>query len=211
MKTQRTYASPLRQQQTEATRERILSTVAELIEEAGPEALSNRLIAERAGMTEMTVYRHFPSREELLSAAWRRANDTRGVQGGFPSSLDAIVQRITPLFESFDQTPAHITATITTPHGRTMRATQDEERRNAFLSAVAELEGLNEKQRRAAAGILQLLYSAHAWLSLREQWSMSGAEAAAASGWAAQAIIDTLKGGPATPRTGRAAAKDTRK
>jgi len=202
MKPARTYASPLRQRQAEATRDRILVAVADLIEEVGPEGLSNRLIAERAGMTEMTVYRHFPSREELLSAAWRRANEQRGVHGGFPSSLDEIVGRMAPLFDSFDQAPAHISATITTPHGRTMRASQDEARREAFLSALAEIDGLDERQRRAAAGVLQLLYSAHAWLSLREHWGMTGREAAEASSWAAKTLIDNLRNNHSTTPQG---------
>jgi len=206
MNATRSYSSPLRQQQAEATRDRILDAVAQLVEEHGPEALSNRLIAERAGVTEITVYRHFPSRDELLTASWRRANEAQGVRGGFPETLDGIIEGLAPLYQSFDKTPAHIQATITTPQGRAMRATQDEERRAAFLKAVDEIGDLDDAERRSAAAILQLLYSAHAWLSLREQWGMTGAEAAEATAWAARTLIDDLK-----QRTTPAAARTPRK
>jgi AcrR family transcriptional regulator len=203
MSENRTYKSPLRQQQAEATRERIMQALAELIEECGPDAISNRQIAERAGVTEITVYRHFPSREALLSALWQKTNTDRGVRGGFPETLDGIVERLDPLFRSFDQTPAHIQATLTTPQGRALRASRNEDRRAAFLKAVDEAPGLSEDDRRAAAGVLQLLYSAYAWLSLREQWDMTGEEAAEAVGWAARALINDLKDPNHVPIKGR--------
>jgi AcrR family transcriptional regulator len=207
----RSYKSPLRQQQAEATRERILQAMSELMEECGPESISNRQIAERAGVTEITIYRHFPSREALLSALWQRVNTVQGIHGGFPETLSAIVDQLEPLFSSFDQTPAHIRATLTTPQGRAMRAARDEDRRAAFLKAVEELEGLTEQQRRSAAGMLQLIYSAYTWLSLREQWGMTGEQAAQAAAWAAQTLIADLKMTDPGPIKGHSSTKGNTK
>jgi AcrR family transcriptional regulator len=203
MTANRSYKSPLRQQQAEATRERIVQATAELIEECGPEAISNRQIAERAGVTEITIYRHFPSRDELLSTLWQKTNAEQGVRGGFPDTLDGIVGQMEALFRSFDQTPAHIQSTLTTPQGRAMRASRDEDRRAAFLKAVEEAPDLGEEDRLAAAGVLQLLYSAYAWLSLREQWGMDGEQAAAATAWAARTLIDDLKNPDRVPVAAR--------
>jgi AcrR family transcriptional regulator len=50
-----------------ATRERILAAAIEVITEEGIGA-SNVAIAERAGLTRMTLYRHFGSHDELLVA-----------------------------------------------------------------------------------------------------------------------------------------------
>jgi AcrR family transcriptional regulator len=193
MSENRSYKSPLRRQQAEATRDRIMRAMAELIEEFGPEAISNRQISERAGVTEITVYRHFPSRDALLSALWEKTNAQQGVRGGFPETLDGIVERFDALFRSFDETPAHIQSVLTTPQGRALRAAGDEDRRAAFLKAVDEAQGLSEDDRHAAAGVLQLLYSAYTWLSLREQWGMTGEQAAVAASWAARTLINDLK------------------
>lgn len=191
----RSYTSPLRRDQAQATRDRILDAVAaELEERGGLDGVSNRLIAERAGVTEITVYRHFPNRDLLLAAMWTRLNAERGVRGGFPDRIDEVEDRLTALFTSFDATPAHILATVTTPQGREMRASQDEARRTAWLStleiAFPDLPGAD---RARAAGVLQLLNSAYAWLSLREQWGMDGAEAATAVRWAVRTLTNDLK------------------
>lgn len=170
-----------------------MDAMGHLIEEYGPEAISNRQIATRAGVTEITVYRHFPTRDELLSAIWQKNNVQQGVRGGFPETLDKIVEQFDALFRSFDETPAHVQSVLTTQQGRALRASLNEDRRSAFLKAVSEVPGLTEEQRRSAAGVLQLLYSAYAWLSLREQWDMTGAEAAAAASWAARTLINDLK------------------
>ncbi|MBE1526841.1 AcrR family transcriptional regulator [Sphingopyxis sp. OAS728] len=183
----------MRQQKAEATRDAILQSMADLMEECGPEAVSNRQLAERAGVTEITIYRHFESRGALLAALWDRRNRIEGVKGGFPETLDGIVGRLDELFASFDQTPAHIQATLTTPQGRTLRASRDADRRAAFLKAVDEAPGLDGEEKLAAASVLQLLYSAYAWLSMREQWGMTAEQSAKAAAWAARTLIADLK------------------
>ncbi|WP_448140641.1 TetR/AcrR family transcriptional regulator [Sphingopyxis fribergensis] len=181
--------------------------MADLMEQRGPDSISNRQIAERAGVTEITIHRHFPSREALLSALWDRRNSMEGVKGGFPDTLDGIVDRLDALFASFDQTPAHIQATLTTPQGRTLRAARDADRRAAFLQAVEEAPGLSGEEKIAAASVLQLLYSAYAWLSMREQWGMTGEQSAKASAWAARTLIAELKNPSRAPLSARLSRK----
>jgi AcrR family transcriptional regulator len=48
------------------TRERILAAARELLAEAGPAGLTYSLLAERAGVTRQTLYRHWPARPALL-------------------------------------------------------------------------------------------------------------------------------------------------
>jgi AcrR family transcriptional regulator len=190
----RPYKSSLRKSQAETTRRRILEAAAELLEREGGPAVTNRRIAELADITEMTVYRHFPSRSALDEALWRHMNESRGVAGGFPDRLDEIAPRLARLFASFDAAPAHILSTITTPVGREMRASQDEVRRIAFLTAVEEgAPNLAPDDRRRAAAVLQLLYSAYPWLSLREQWNLNGEDAAQAVAWAVDTLVKDLR------------------
>ena len=48
------------------TRDRILAAARELLAEAGPAGLTYSLLADRAGVTRQTLYRHWPARAALL-------------------------------------------------------------------------------------------------------------------------------------------------
>jgi AcrR family transcriptional regulator len=48
------------------TRELVLAATAELLADEGPETVTHRRVAERAGVGRATVYRHWPRREDLL-------------------------------------------------------------------------------------------------------------------------------------------------
>jgi AcrR family transcriptional regulator len=189
----RSYNSSLRRDQSEATKVRILSAMAALMDEGGGQEPTNRAVAERAQVTEVTVYRHFPSRELLLRALWAHLNRQAGVNAGLPETVEDLRARIAPLLASFDAAPAHITARLTTAQGRAARASLDPERRQAFLAVVAQAApDLPEGERAKAAAMLQLLYSGYAWLSLREQWDLAGPPAADAVAWATDALLAAL-------------------
>lgn len=60
------YSSPVREEAKEATRERIIEALVRVVLDEGIHAFSVATVAERAGISHRTVYRHFASREELL-------------------------------------------------------------------------------------------------------------------------------------------------
>src|SRR5438876_1159239 len=64
----RAYDNTLRRQQADATRLRILTAVRDLLA-GGSTSLQVPEIAARAGVSEPTIYRHFPNRDALLDAA----------------------------------------------------------------------------------------------------------------------------------------------
>lgn len=200
MSSVRSYNSALRRDQAEATRERILAAMASLMDEGGGHEPTNRAVAERAQVTEVTVYRHFPSRELLLKGVWEHLNRQHGVRVGMPESPDELLAKIAPLFETFDAAPAQIIARVTTAQGRAARASLDPERREAFEGVLARAAPkLPEAEQAKAAAVLQLLYSAYAWLSLREQWDLKGQPAADAIGWATEVLLSDLKSRGAAP------------
>jgi AcrR family transcriptional regulator len=49
------------------TRDRMLAAARELLAEAGPAGLTYSVLAERAGVTRQTLYRHWPARSALLT------------------------------------------------------------------------------------------------------------------------------------------------
>jgi AcrR family transcriptional regulator len=209
----RTYNSSLRREQAEGTRERILAALAALLEAEGTlEGVTNKAVARQAGVTEITVYRHFPSRDDLLRALWDWMNRRAGAQAGRPQHEADLVANIGPLFAGFEAAPGHILATLTTPQGREMRASLDAERRRAFLDALADASAqLPEADKAKAAAVLQLLYSAYSWVSLREQWGLRGEPAAQAVAWAAETLIHDLKTRGSAPLAPAASQSDNAK
>lgn len=191
----RTYNSRLRQEQAEGTRERILAAMADLLQiEGRVELVTNRAVAAAAGVTEVTVYRHFPNRDVLLRGLWEWLNRRNGVTVGMPESAEDIVAKLPALYGAFDAAPAHIVASITSQQGREMRESLNEPRRAAFLAAVAEAApDLPASEQEKAAAMLQLIYSAYGWVSLREQWGLVGERAADAATWAAETLLDDLR------------------
>jgi AcrR family transcriptional regulator len=191
----RTYNSELRQSQAEATRTKILDAMAAIYEEEGRiEAATVRAVAARAGVREITVYRHFPNREILLQALWTWLNRKHGVTVGMPESADEIVAKMAPLYQTFEAAPGHVLASIRTPEGLKIRESLNAERSASFMAVLREVApDLDPADQAKAAAVLQLLYSANAWVSMREQWGLSGDVAAEAAAWAAETLLADLR------------------
>ena len=57
-----------------SARDRILDTVSQLFYRDGYHAVGIDTIVERSGVAKMTLYRHFPSKDDLIAAYLERAN-----------------------------------------------------------------------------------------------------------------------------------------
>jgi AcrR family transcriptional regulator len=76
-KMRRPYQLRARADAMDRTRARITQAAIELHGSIGPAATTMSAVAERAGVTRATLYRHFPNEEILFracSAEWRSAN-----------------------------------------------------------------------------------------------------------------------------------------
>jgi AcrR family transcriptional regulator len=189
------YRSPLRVAQAAQTRERIAAAAADLLGEGGSaDSITFRAVAERAGVTEMTVYRHFPTRDALMQGLWRQLNARMAPGVGMPDSVAALLAQHAALFTGFDRIAPQVIASVVTEPGREMRASLNEQRCRAFRGIAREAApGLAAAECTRAAAILQLLHSAHAWMSLREQWGLDGREIGAATRWAIEALLAELR------------------
>ena len=131
--------------------------------------------------------------DALLRGLWERINAKMGPGIGMPHSLDELRGQHRALFAGFDKVAPTIIASLTTPQGRAMRAALNTERHEAFGAIVEEIApGLPRTEHRRAAALLQLLHSACAWDSLREQWGMDGREAGEATLWLIDLIVSHL-------------------
>ena len=95
----------LRSRQTDLTRETIVRAVADVVAEGRLADFSVQEIADRAGVSYRTVYRHFPDRDALFDGlmAWleERMVDRGGVRD--PRDAHEITQGLGPNFEVMEQ------------------------------------------------------------------------------------------------------------
>ena len=66
---------PRTRRDAEATRRRLIAAALELFTTTGFRATTTPMLAERAGIAEGTIYRHFSGKRELLNAAYRQVQD----------------------------------------------------------------------------------------------------------------------------------------
>ena len=105
-----------------ATRERIMSSAADLFADGGYDATSVQAIAERAGITVATIYRHFRSKDELLIAVAKAALTTTDL-AQLPSAGDDPVEQVTALVLAFARPDRYRTRRLAIELAEPRRAT----------------------------------------------------------------------------------------
>jgi AcrR family transcriptional regulator len=114
-------------------RQRILAAADELFRRVGIRGVGVEAIAEAAGTTKMTLYRHFESKDELI-AEW-----VRGLVAQKEAALDEVVA----------QHPGDPSAQLVAWSRRTAKQLAEmEERGSAILNALAELPAPDHPARR---------------------------------------------------------------
>jgi AcrR family transcriptional regulator len=190
----RVMTSPsLRDQQAAVTRTRILSAVAELLEEGDAEELTMPGVAAASGVSLRTIYRYYPTREELLEAAGRWIGDEL-LRHPYPATLDEVADRFEEGAPDFDEHPGLVRAMALSQLGRRIRGYRRRERLEALARALREeLPGLPEDELRRAEAVIAYLHNILAYTTLREENGLSGEEIGRAIGWAIRALVEDLR------------------
>src|SRR3954453_11195241 len=132
----------LREQHADATRERILSAVAELLERGGAGELTVPEVAKASGVSLRTVYRYYPTRERLLEAAGRWIGDEL-LRHPYPRTLDEVAELFRVGCRDFDERPGLVRALALSQLGQSVRGYRRRERleaiRQVLLDEVGEL------------------------------------------------------------------------
>jgi AcrR family transcriptional regulator len=174
---------------TQAT---ILAAYAELIEEVGTDDVSFRLIALRAGVGERTVFRHYPTRVDLLLAtsAWiERTIFTRQES----SSIFDVPIAIREAMDAYERRP-ELTHVVAETSMRGVNGSEPAPNRSHFDAMLRrEVPSLDENERREIVAALCHLDSSATWVTMRRELGMSGREIADAATWAAEAILDPIR------------------
>ncbi len=188
----RTYSSPLREAQARQTRDLIVEALVEQVTQEGLADFSIPDIAKRAGVSVRTVYRHFPTRNDLLGAIEEYCEAAGGPAP--PRELAGFGPFVRSLFEHFDRHEELFEALLITNLGRQVRDRAARSRTDGSLALLRQ--GLPDKPAddvRRLALVLRLLGSSVAWKALRDDAGLSSSEAADLVAWAAERLIQDVK------------------
>ncbi len=198
--TSRPYSSPLRERHTQQTRDLILDAVTELLEVHRIDEVTTREIAKSAGVSERTVYRHFPDREALLegltgrlmSSLAHRQNPTTSRIDTIDGLKAAAVQLMAGL-EEF-----HVAARAEALFNADPRRFSPETRATSEglpLVVASILPELGERDCLRLAAVIRCLLSAQAWLRMREEFGVAGDDSGPVVAWVLDAIVNEIRRG----------------
>jgi AcrR family transcriptional regulator len=184
-------AMGLRDEHRELTRQKVLGAVLELVAEGTLDDLSVPAVARSSGVSLATIYRYFPTKDQLLAAAAeepsRRALMTDHHRRPGDDDLAAF-QRA--MWTSFASNMALLRHQITSETGREMRHARLA-RSRAQLAAYIEGRGIDAESAEGERliALLLLLSGSLALVELHDRQGMDVDDSLAASLWAAEALI----------------------
>jgi AcrR family transcriptional regulator len=183
----------LREQHAEVTRERIVAAVVALLERGEAEELTMPGVAEAAGISLRTVYRYYPTREDLLEAAGRWIGDEL-LRHPYPQTLDEVAELFRVGCRDFDEHPGLVRALALSRLGQSVRGYRRRERLDAISQALRREVGyLSEDELRRAEAVLAYLHNMLAYTVLREESGLAADEIGKALGWAIDTLVDDLR------------------
>jgi AcrR family transcriptional regulator len=183
----------LREQHANATRVRILSAVADLLEADAAEDLTVPRVAAASGVSLRTIYRYYATREELLEAAGRWIGDEL-FRHPYPRNLDETAELFRVGCADFDERPGLVRVLAFSQLGREARGHRREERLSAIRRALREEFGdLPEQELRRAEAVLAYLHNMLAYTTMREENALSGEEIGETVAWAIRTLIADLR------------------
>lgn len=196
---ERRYSSPLRDSQVQRTRELILDALTRLLSEQPADQITTREIAERAGVSQPTVYRHFPDRQALLDGLADRIEGGLGAAAadeGRVVSLDDLA-RLVPRHMALADEHAVEAAAEAVFNADPRRYSRASRQRSAELQrAVADaFPDYSAREHRRIAALLRSLYSTQTWLRMREEFDVPGTESGPLIAWAIETLVRELRAG----------------
>jgi AcrR family transcriptional regulator len=185
----RTYDNSARRRKAEQTRERIVAAGSDLVREFDSwdwQSLTFKAVAERAGVGERTVYRHFPTEQHLHGAVMQRLETEAGVcyEEVNLDNIGAVTARVFASLQRFS-----VRKMFPEPTDSAF-VSSDERRREALLRAVSDQSPhLSAAQRRKIAGLLDVLWSPASYERLVGVWGLDGDEATTAIDWLMSEVV----------------------
>lgn len=128
--------SSLRSRQQQATRASIIDAFLELSHDGNTITISMPMVAERAGLSVRTVYRYFPTKDDLQTAGANFYNDRVTDRLQSPADATNFDTYLKSLWLDLAQEMPGVMAEHSTPAGRALRTTRLVESRAVVRAAV---------------------------------------------------------------------------
>jgi len=189
----RRYDTTLRRQQAAATRERIVAAGSELLH-GSPirdwRALTVRAVAERAGVNERTIYRHFANERALRDAVMQRLEEESGVDlAGM--RLEDVADAAARIFEHVSAYPRRPRP----PLDPTLTAAGQRQRKALLDAVAARSAGWTKVDRVVAAAMLDVLWSVAAYERLVVEWQLDREQAIRGITWVIGLVEEAVRKG----------------
>jgi AcrR family transcriptional regulator len=183
----------LREAQRTATERRIVEALATLIDEEHPLEISMTAVAKRAGVSEPTVYRHFPTKRDLFAAL--AGHQFRTVAAGLaPASADELAQIVRTVFQRSAGIETTIRWTLAAPDPERVPRPNAQARLAMLRTALRDvLEDLDDDTAQFLLRTVLLLTSPMAWLYWKDYLGLDPAAAAHTAGWAIKTLADATQ------------------
>lgn len=201
----RSYSSPLRERQREETRRLIVEAVAGLVADGELHTFSVQDVADRAGVSYASVYRHFPTRESLLEGTYEWASEVMAAEASLsPDRLEDLPDWIGQSLPRFEEHREVSQALLVLMGALNLQPASRRSRDDVVGALVrADAPGLPARRTRQVAAILRFLAGSHAWATLRQRFGLDAEETAEALRWALDVLVRDVRCGAAGAGAGR--------
>lgn len=184
----------------ERSRERIMTALADVVAERGVSGFSVQEVADRAGVSHRTVYRHYDSREGLLDAYARWLDERLVESGGITGVEDAesLPGGSATTFRLFDRLGALVEALVVVSLGTRSPVSRRDERTEEFRRALDRsglLAHLSDADAELVTALIRTIASSNAWFLFRHEHGIDGQRAGRAVAWALRTLIEELRAG----------------
>ena len=179
----------LRQAQRAVTEQRIIEALAALIDEEHPLEISMAAVAKRAGVSEPTLYRHFPTKRDLFAAL--AGYQFRVVVAGLaPASVDDLADAVRTVFQRSADMENVVRWTLAGTDPQRVPRPNVEARLAMLRAALGDQADRDDDTAHLLRTVL-LLTSPMAWLYWQDYLGLDPADAAATAGWAIKTLTRT--------------------
>ena len=193
--TTRKYDNSQREDLADFTRQRILTTAMDQISQ-GVASLTIPNVALEAGVSSRTIYRHFPTRDDLLDATWQALNEQLGE---VPLELDlgGLCDFLPELFRRYAAIEDQIRSVIFSNVLQASRRRQGSKRAKALRGAIDVLiSGADDRSNRMARSAAYFLTTPTTMIFLKDNYQLSTEEAAASAAWSLKTLVEGFRRNP---------------
>jgi AcrR family transcriptional regulator len=194
----RPYRSALRETQAQLTRGLILDALIHLLDDRPADEISTRQLAEHAGVSLRTVYRHFPDRDSLLNGLAERlatVMGTRDLEAAL-QTIDDLGPMIKTMYAANDDFAALVRAEVLFNCDPARQAQESRHRTDRTTALIATaFPDIDARDQRHLVALIRSLSAGRTWLQMREGFGLKGTQSGPLVAWAINALLAEARRG----------------